>query len=112
MHFLEFRARLTRRSSSWKHWGCVSKKVLANVKENFSSASELDVYEDMTEEDKEKIDTAYEVGHVADEDIPESAKKPTEDEDEDKPKKKPAKRTTKKVLFFCPSYCYSQRTEG
>jgi hypothetical protein len=63
------------------------------MKKSLGESSELDGYEDLTAEDKQKVDTAWEVGHVADEDIPESARKPAgedEDEDEDKPKKKAA----------------------
>ena len=60
------------------------------------NAEDLDGYEDLRDEDKAKIDTAWEVGHVADEDIPASARKPAKEDDdgEEKPKKKraPAKK--------------------
>lgn len=59
------------------------------MKKSFNEASELDGYDDLNPEDKEKLDKAWEVGHVADEDIPESAKKPAGEEgEEEKPKKK------------------------
>lgn len=45
------------------------------MKEAFSSADELDGFEDMNKTDQLKITKAFEVGHVAQEDIPESAKK-------------------------------------
>ena len=67
------------------------------MKKSFEGADELDGYEDLKPEDKEKVNKAFEEGHVADEDIPESAKKPDGDEEE-KPKKKraPAKKKAKK----------------
>lgn len=72
------------------------------MKKSFSSADELDGYEDLKEEDQERINKAWEEGKVADEDIPESARKPKDDEDgegEEKPKKKkaPAKKAAKKA---------------
>ncbi|KDQ60104.1 hypothetical protein JAAARDRAFT_125962 [Jaapia argillacea MUCL 33604] len=87
---------------AWRHWGCVTAKILSNAKANFSEASELDGYEELKPEDQAKIDKAWEDGKVADEDIPESARKPEGeaggDDDEGKPKKKraPAKPRGKK----------------
>lgn len=66
------------------------------MKAQFEEADELDGFEDLKDEDQERIRKAYEVGHVADEDIPDSARKPADDEDEGeedgdaKPKKKAA----------------------
>ena len=65
------------------------------MKAQFDEADDLDGFEDLNDEDQERIRKAYEVGHVADEDIPESARKPADDADEDdedgaKPKKKAA----------------------
>ena len=58
--------------------------------------SELDGYDDLNSEDKNKLSKAWEDGHVAEEDIPETAKKPVgEDGGEEKPKKKKA--TAKKT---------------
>lgn len=80
-----------KQSFAWRHWGCVTKKVLSNVKEQFEKASEVDGYEDMKPEDQAKVDKAWEDGQVADEDIPETARKaegePEEEEEEEKPKK-------------------------
>lgn len=69
------------------------------MKKSFSSSSELDGYDELRPEDKAKVDTAWEAGHVADEDIPESAKKPAGEEDKDdeeKPKKKAGAKKAKK----------------
>jgi len=53
--------------------------------------SELDGYDDLKAEDKDKLSKAWEDGHVADEDIPESAKKPVgEDGEVEKPQRKKA----------------------
>ncbi|KAF8211645.1 poly polymerase and DNA-ligase Zn-finger region-domain-containing protein [Mycena galopus ATCC 62051] len=92
-------------SFSWRHWGCVTTKVLANIKKSLTDASELDGFEDLRPEDQERINEAWERGAVADEDIPASARKSNEedlnDEDDDdegkptKPKKKAAPRKKK-----------------
>jgi len=86
-------------SFSWRHWGCTTTKILANMKKSFEEASELDGYEDLRPEDQAKIDTAWTEGKVADEDVPESARKPAKDgeDEEEKPKKKraPAKKKAK-----------------
>ncbi|KAF8316801.1 zf-PARP-domain-containing protein [Clavulina sp. PMI_390] len=63
-------------SWAWRHWGCVTDKVLSNVKEMISEAADLDGYDDIGEENQAKIDKAWEEGHVADEDIPPTARKP------------------------------------
>lgn len=92
--------------SAWRHWGCVTSKIIANMKKSFDEADELDGFEDLQEEDQEKIRTAWEKGHVAEEDIPLSAVKlgkndgaDEDDEDEDgKPaKKKATAKATKKA---------------
>lgn len=77
-------------------------RVLKNVKKIHDEASEIDGFEDLTPEDQAKITTAWEEEHVADEDIPDSARKPAkgaddgeedeEHEDGEKPKKAPRKK--------------------
>lgn len=76
------------------------------MKKSFDEADELDGFDDLQEEDQEKIRTAWEKGHVAEEDIPLSAVKlgnndgaDEDDEDEDgKPaKKKATAKATKKA---------------
>ena len=76
----------------------MTKKILENAKNQFSEASELDGFEDLKPEDQEKITKAWEDGTVADEDIPESARKPEAEEgaETDKPKKAAAKKAPKK----------------
>jgi Poly(ADP-ribose) polymerase and DNA-Ligase Zn-finger region len=77
----------------WRHWGCVTSQILANFKKSFESADELDGFEELKAVDKERVLKAWEEGQVADEDIPESAKKGSGGEDEEeepKPKKKRA----------------------
>ncbi|KAJ8081196.1 hypothetical protein AAF712_008836 [Marasmius tenuissimus] len=68
---------------AWRHWGCVTREQLENVKAQFEEASELDGFEDLKEEDQERVKKAYEDGHVADEDIPDTAREPAGDEDEE-----------------------------
>lgn len=77
--------------SAWRHWGCVTPKIITNMKAQFENADELDGYDDLKDEDQERIRKAWDDGHVADEDIPETARKSNdeeEDEDDGKPSKK------------------------
>ncbi|KAI0264700.1 hypothetical protein BC834DRAFT_826081 [Gloeopeniophorella convolvens] len=83
-------------SFSWRHWGCTTPAIIANMKKSFEAADELDGFEELEPADQEKIRKAWEDGHVADDDIPETARKVEgeDDADEEKPKKKraPAKK--------------------
>ncbi|CCM01220.1 uncharacterized protein FIBRA_03268 [Fibroporia radiculosa] len=88
-------------SFSWRHWGCVTRQIIVNAKKSFDDAEDLDGFEELTEEDQEKIRKAWAEGQVADEDIPDSARKPEgedaeDDEDEGRPKKKKASAKAKK----------------
>ena len=60
------------------------------MRNSFNDPSELDGYDELKPQDKERVNKAWEDGHVADEDIPESAKKPAGEvsDEDDKPKKK------------------------
>ena len=62
------------------------------MKKSFSDADELDGFDDLQPVDQEKVRQAWEDDHVADEDIPETARKPegADEADEAKPKKKRA----------------------
>lgn len=84
--------------SAWRHWGCVTRKILENAKKQFEEASELDGYEELTPQDQAKITLAWVDGEVADADIPDSARKPEAEEDAEKPKKAPAKKAAKKAV--------------
>ena len=84
--------------SAWRHWGCVTPKIITNMKKSFEEADELDGFDELNADDQAKISKAWETGHVADEDIPESARKPEGDGDEDDEDEKPAKKkATKKA---------------
>jgi len=90
---------LTLINRSWRHWGCTTPKVINNLKASFEDPTELDGYEDLNAEDQAKIRTAYEEGHVADEDIPDTARKEGDDgEEEEKPKKKRATKKSKATV--------------
>jgi hypothetical protein len=69
------------------------------MKKSFTSASDLDGFDDLKEEDQDRVEAAWETGKVAPEDVPESAKKPavSGDEEEEKPKKKKVAPKKKKV---------------
>jgi len=92
------------------------------MKKSFPEADELDGFDDLQPEDQDKIRKAWDDGHVADEDVPETARKPDAVEDaneEVKPKKKraPAKkdgegdvpkpkkaRASKKASCYCLTF--------
>ena len=57
------------------------------MKKNFEEGSELDGYGDLRPEDQAKIIKAWQDGRIPDEDIPESARKPADEDEEEKPKK-------------------------
>ncbi|KAF9450210.1 zf-PARP-domain-containing protein, partial [Macrolepiota fuliginosa MF-IS2] len=68
----------------WRHWGCVTSRILDNLKKNISEPNDLDGFDALQEADQAKIIKAWQDGHVADEDIPESARKPEGEESEEK----------------------------
>ena len=63
-------------------------KIIANMQSQFETADELDGFDELRDEDQERVRKAWEEGHVADADIPETARKDAEDEDDAKPAKK------------------------
>ncbi|EKM75837.1 hypothetical protein AGABI1DRAFT_116161 [Agaricus bisporus var. burnettii JB137-S8] len=65
----------------WRHWGCVTPKILDDVKKSIGAVTEIHGYEDLNDEDKAKVSTALDEGHVADADIPDSARKPEGEEE-------------------------------
>ncbi|GFZ43305.1 hypothetical protein JCM24511_01025 [Saitozyma sp. JCM 24511] len=83
-------------SFKWRHWGCTTEKVLSNLKEQFDEASEVDGYEELPPVYQAKFDKAWKVGHVDDEDIPETARKPSDHEDGDEPASSPVKKKASK----------------
>jgi hypothetical protein len=82
---------------SWRHWGCTTEKMITNIKAKVGdSADALDGYDDLNDDDKAKLQAAFESGKVAEEDIPETAKK-AEGDEEEAPKKKRAAPKKKKA---------------
>jgi hypothetical protein len=78
--------------SAWRHWGCVTPKIIENVKKSFEDPQELDGFDELNDEDKEKLKVAWDAGHVADEDIPPTAIKAADEEEEEKPKRRAPKK--------------------
>ena len=86
--------------SAWRHWGCVTPKIIENLKKRHAEASDIDGFEEISEEDQRRVEKAYEEGHVADEDIPDTARKPAED-DKDKVEGKKKKASKKQARVCC-----------
>ncbi|KAE8381010.1 hypothetical protein BDV26DRAFT_256321 [Aspergillus bertholletiae] len=56
----------------WRHWGCVTPRIIASLSENLGDGDEkdyeqLDGFDDLTPENQEKIKKALGQGHVDDE---------------------------------------------
>jgi len=82
--------------SVWRHWGCVTGRIITNIKAKYSEASDIDGFEDLRPEDQNRVTKALEDGEVAQEDIPDSAKKPDDGKEKEEEKPKKAKRAPKK----------------
>jgi len=79
--------------SVWRHWGCVTPKIISNIKNSVGDVEDLDGFDDLKDDDKDRLRHAFEEGKVADADIPATARKPTDDEGEkSKRKRAPAKK--------------------
>ncbi|KAL8792461.1 MAG: hypothetical protein Q9195_004917 [Heterodermia aff. obscurata] len=53
----------------WRHWGCVSPRLIANMKEVIENNFDyLDGYDELSEDVQETVRRAFEQGHVDDED--------------------------------------------
>ncbi|BDD62531.1 hypothetical protein MAP00_007499 [Monascus purpureus] len=108
----------------WRHWGCVTPKIIASLNETIeeSSGSEedkdytvLDGYDELSAENQEKVRQALEQGHVDDSDwkgdiemnrpgktgfrtrTPKKKNAGAEEEDEEEEKPQPKKRGRKKA---------------
>lgn len=84
--------------SAWRHWGCVTPKIISNVKKSFSAASDLDGFEDLNSEDQAKITKAFNDGKVAEADVTKGPSQLAEEGAEEKPKKRGAA-SSKKVIY-------------
>ncbi|KAL3466266.1 hypothetical protein BJX64DRAFT_251235 [Aspergillus heterothallicus] len=56
----------------WRHWGCVTPKIISNLNEVIGEGDDrdldlLDGYEDLSEENQQKLAKALDQGHVDDE---------------------------------------------
>lgn len=46
----------------WRHWYCVTSQVLGNLNKEFTSADQIDGFEELREEDQDRITKALEEG--------------------------------------------------
>ncbi|KAG0186293.1 hypothetical protein DFQ28_008059 [Apophysomyces sp. BC1034] len=72
---------------TWKHWTCVTKQVIANMHTKLSGPEEIEGWDDLRTEDKQRVEEAWESGEVA---RPEKSEKSEETEET---KEKEEKRT-------------------
>jgi len=80
----------------WRHWGCVTEKVITNMRDEVGEAAELDGYEELTPEDQEKIKQAFVDGHVAESDLTPALKEGEEAKAASKAEKDTAKAAKEK----------------
>ena len=52
-------------SFQWRHWGCVTTRVISNLNQKYQSATEIDGYEDLDQCDQQRISLALEEGDLA-----------------------------------------------
>jgi hypothetical protein len=52
---------------AWRHWGCTTKKIIGNMKNSFDGAKDLDGFDEISEDNQNKLIAAWESGEVADE---------------------------------------------
>ncbi|SPO21660.1 uncharacterized protein UTRI_01144_B [Ustilago trichophora] len=69
-------------SFSYRHFGCITPKIIRNIqeKEGITDPADLDGFEDLIPEDQARVARAFADGHVASEDIPDSARYAAADE--------------------------------
>jgi len=78
-------------TTSYRHYGCITKKVWENIKAAYSTVEDVEGYDTLNDEDKAKVRAAWEAGEVAAEDIPPSAVAGAEEEETGAAKKKPGR---------------------
>ncbi|KAL0079014.1 hypothetical protein F4703DRAFT_1742099, partial [Phycomyces blakesleeanus] len=69
--------------TSWKHWTCVTPKVIENMKASLSDPSEIEGWDSLREEDVEKIEKAWEDGEIPEEDRPAKEEKNEAEKDDE-----------------------------
>ncbi|KIM33089.1 hypothetical protein M408DRAFT_326744 [Serendipita vermifera MAFF 305830] len=83
-------------TTSYRHYGCITKKVWQNIKAAYPSVEDVEGYDALTEDDKTKVRAAWEAEAVAPEDVPASAIANADEEEAGGSKKKAAGRPRKK----------------
>lgn len=57
------------RSLVWRHWGCVTDRIITNLRDSIGDPEDLDGIEELEELDQKRISDAFANGHVAEEDV-------------------------------------------
>ncbi|RUS26829.1 hypothetical protein BC938DRAFT_484063 [Jimgerdemannia flammicorona] len=79
-------------SVSWRHWQCTTRKVLENLINEAGSADQIPGFNDLRDEDQERVKKAFEEGNISEK---EGGKNDDDDDDESDKKKKPAIKKSK-----------------
>ncbi|KAI7900063.1 uncharacterized protein BX663DRAFT_563509 [Cokeromyces recurvatus] len=67
---------------TWRHWTCITETVVSNMKKAVSSPEEIKGFDEIREEDQERIRRTWEEGHVPDNEQPESYSEKSKDKEE------------------------------
>ena len=101
---------LTSPRSAWRHFGCAEPTLIEKMKASYGSADEVDGFADLQENEKEKVQRAWDAGEIpADDKGPgeavETGKKkaavPRKKKDEDGAEKPKRGRKPKVCCRFC-----------
>ncbi|KAI9486185.1 MAG: hypothetical protein EXX96DRAFT_547967 [Benjaminiella poitrasii] len=68
---------------TWRHWTCITETVVKNMKNAISSPKDIMGYDEIREEDQERINRTWEEGHVPKNEQPEPYLEKEEDKKED-----------------------------
>ncbi|KAK0543521.1 hypothetical protein OC846_006388 [Tilletia horrida] len=79
----------------WRHYGCITDTICSNLKEKLEEPDNLDGYEELTEEDQERIKYLFEHGHIPEDQITPAVKEENERKEHEKEEKEAAKQRAK-----------------
>ncbi|KAK0530939.1 hypothetical protein OC842_003774 [Tilletia horrida] len=79
----------------WRHWGCVTDTVCSHLQEKIGEATDLDGYEDLRDEDKERVDYVFKHGTLPEAEITPAVREEALRKEQEKEEKAAAKQKAK-----------------
>ena len=101
---------LTHLYSQWRHWGCADKKTIEKLQASYGDASAVEGFSDLKDNEKEKVQRAWDLGEIPEEDQgpgeavdtgkkKAAAPRKKKDDGEEKPKRSRAKPKVRIAVF-------------